>query len=224
MARGMSPPARDLARAAVLFAAPVVLLAGILAHPFVENYLETAVVASAVSAAPDRWAVAHVVIPVGMVLLLLAVVAIRGEFRRAGEDRWSIVALPLLFVGGGLWAAVGASEITLAAVVNSGGDVLTVMETNQTWMGPYVVGAALLFALGWVSLGVAFYQSPILPRPLNRLAIAMVAIIVLGFGIPQTTGTYALGAGALTVSWLVGYRVFAATTAVRGGAKPAVDS
>jgi len=197
------------ARAAVLFIAPVVLLAGILAHPFVDTYFETSVVAAAVSGAPDRWTAAHLIIPIGMTLLLLAVVVISGEFRRAGEHRWSVIAVPLLFIGGAVWGAIAALEITYAAVAKSGGDVLALMEANAAWTTPYLLGGALLFVLGWISLAVAFYRVPILPRALNWVAIAGLVVIVIGQALPGTRGTYALGIGPLVVSWLVGYHIMA---------------
>jgi len=200
-------PRFDRARVAVLVIAPVVLLVGVLAHPFVANYLEMGAVVNAVTGAPDQWAAAHLIIPVGMGLLMLAVVAIRGEFRRAGEQRWSVIALPLLFLGSAVWGAIAALEITYAAVANSGGDVLAVMETNEAWTVPYVLVAAPLFVLGWISLAVAFYRVPILPRALNWVAIAALVLIVLASFIPQTTGTYGWAIGALVVSWLVGYRI-----------------
>lgn len=203
----------DRARAAVLFIAPVVLLAGVLAHPFVSNYLEIGVVAAAVSGAPDRWAAAHLILPIGMALLLLAVVVIRGEFRRAGEQRWSVMAVPLLFLGGAMWGAIAALEITYAAVANSGGEVLAVMETNEAWAVPYVLLAAPIFLLGWISLAFAFYRVPILPDTLNWVAIAAIVLIVLASFIPQTTGTYGWGVGALVVSWLVGYRIMTRASA-----------
>lgn len=208
----------DRARAAVLFIAPVVLMAGILLHPFVGNYLETDVVATAVSGAPNQWIVSHLIIPIGMALLLLAVVVICAEFRRVGERRWSVIALPLLFLGGAVWGAIAALEITHAAVVHSGGDVLAVMETNAAWIGPYLLGGALLFVLGWISLAVAFYRVPILPRALNWLAIGALALIVMASSIPQTLGTYGLGIGALVVSWLVGYRIMTALEPVESAA------
>jgi len=210
----------DRARAAVLFVAPVVLLVGILAHPFVDTYFETSVVAAAVSGAADRWAVAHLIIPIGMTLLLLAVTVIRGEFRRAGERLWSVIAVPLLFIGGAVWGAIAALEITYAAVAKSGGDVLALMEANAALTTPYLLGGALLFVLGWISLAVAFYRVPILPRALNWMAIAGLVVIVLGQALPGTRGTYALGIGPLVVCWLVGYRIISGAPMESAAAVP----
>lgn len=188
----------------VLFVAPVVFLAGLVAHPFVRSYLDTGVVATAISGAPDRWAIAHLVIAVGVGLVLLAVLAIRRRFRIAGEQRWSSVAVTLLIVGGPLLGAVVGAEITLSAVVMSGSDVSVVLTEGETWTRPLFIGAIALFILGWLSFAVAFAKVPILPPGKNRLA--MVALIAIPFGtfIPQTSGSYLYGLAVLVVSWLVG--------------------
>jgi hypothetical protein len=69
----MSERTRTWAGAAVLFIAPVVFLAGALAHPFVADYTRTSVVADAVRAAPGQWAVAHLLLAIGLGLMPLAV-------------------------------------------------------------------------------------------------------------------------------------------------------
>lgn len=117
---------------AALFIAPVVLLAGLAAHPFVHSYLNKSVIAGAVAGAPGRWAWSHLIIVFGPGLLLVAITVIRRRLGDAGEQRWSVVGLPLLLVGGTLLGAATGSEITLAAVVVSGQDVLAVLETGDS--------------------------------------------------------------------------------------------
>jgi hypothetical protein len=191
----------------VLFIAPAVFFAGVLGHPFVGDYADTSVVADAVKAAPGQWAVSHLLLAIGLGLVLLAVLVIRHEFRSAGEQRWSAGGLPLVIVGATLLGAIVGSEITLAAVVDSGGDVLAVREAGETLMLPLFLGAVLSFDLGWLCFAMAFYRARILPTALNRWAIvALVAIPIASF-IPQTWGTYGYGLAILTVSWLVGYRM-----------------
>jgi hypothetical protein len=219
----MSGLSRQRARAGVLFVAPAILLAGILLHPFVSTYLDVGVVAAAVMAAPERWAASHVIIPVGMGLLLLAVVVIRGEFRRAGEQRWSVIALPPLFVGGAILGAVAAAEITLTAVVSTGSDLHAVMESNAAWTMPYILIGGLAFAIGWLSTAVAFHRAPILPRVQNWVAIVASLVIAVGLFIPLTVGTYLLGFGALIVSWMVGFRVLAVAPPEPAAAVPAPE-
>jgi hypothetical protein len=110
------------AGAAALFIAPVVLLAGLAAHPFVHSYLDSSVIAGAVAGAPGRWASSHQIIVFGLGLLLVAVMVIRRELRAAGEQRWSVVALPLLLAGGTLPAAATGSEPDPVTRATVGGD------------------------------------------------------------------------------------------------------
>lgn len=197
------------AAAAVLFIGPAVFFAGSLGHPFVRDYMDPSVIADAVKAAPGQWAVSHVILAIGLGLVLLAVLVIREQFRGAGEQRWSAVGVPLLIVGATLLGAIAGSEITLAAVVDSGGDVLAVLEGSATSTLPLVLGGFLLFGLGWLSFAIAFYRARILPSALNRVAIvALVTVLIVSF-IPQTWATYAHGLAILVVSWMVGYRVIA---------------
>lgn len=161
-------------------------------------------IAGAISGAPDRWAIVHLTIALGVGLVLLAAVAIRRQFRIAGEHRWSGIGIPLLIVGGVLQGAVVGAEITLAAVVNSRLDVVAGLIEAETWTRPLFMGAMALFVMGWLSFAVAFRKVPILPAARNRLAIALLVAILIATFIPQTTGNYLLGISMLVVSWLVG--------------------
>lgn len=192
---------------AVLFVAPVVFLAGLVAHPFVRNYMDTEVIATAIIGAPGRWGMAHLIIAVGVGLVLLAALAIRRQFQIAGEHRWSGIGLALLIVGGVLLGAVVGAEITLSAVVNSGSDVLAVLTEAETWTRPLFIGGIALFALGWLSFAGAFYKVAMLGQTRSRLAIMALIAIPVGTFIPQTTGSYVYGVAVLVVSWLVGLGV-----------------
>lgn len=196
-----------------LFLAPVVFLAGILAHPFVTTYRDTSVVAGAVTSAPARWALSHLFIAVGLGLLLVAVAVMRREFRDAGEQRWSVVAMPLLFVGATLLSALVGSEVTLAAVATTGQDVLAVLQASQTLTAPLYLGGALLFAAGWLTLAVAFRRVPILPSLQNRMVVVALLVVPIAMFIPQTSGTYAYGIALLVPNWLLGYRMFSVARA-----------
>lgn len=210
-----SAPMRDVAK---LFIAPVVFLAGAVAHPFVRTYLDTSVVAAAVSSAPNRWAVAHMLLAVGMGLILLAALVFRERLREAGEERWSERGTILIVLGGVLSAAVVGSEVTLAAVRTSGGDVLSVLEEVQALSFPLFGAGALLFASGWLSFAVAFHRSRPLPGTANRVAIVAMVAILIGFLLPQTSGTYTYGAALVAVCWLVGYDML--TSGQRGHGRP----
>lgn len=210
----MSKRTRERAGAVLLFVAPAVFLAGSLAHPFVRDYMDPRVIADAIRAAPGQWAASHVLLAIGLGLVLLAVFVIREQFRSVGEQRWSAVGVPPLTLGATLLGAIAGTEITLAAVVDSGGDVLAVLEAGATLTLPLVLGGFLLFELGWLSFAMAFYRARILHGVLNWAAIVALAAIPIASFVPQTWATYAHGVAILTVSWMVGYRMIAGRRAV----------
>ena len=195
---------------AVLFLAPVVFLAGALAHPFVRTYLDTAVVADAVVSAPRRWAGAHLTLAVGIGLVLMAALVIRRRLREAGEERWSERGTTLVVLGSVLLAAVVGSEMTLTAVVTSGGDVRLVLEEAEALSFPLFGVGALVFASGWLGFAVAFHRARLLAATSNRAAIAAMVAILVGFLVPQTSGTYVYGTALVVVCWLVGYDMLTA--------------
>lgn len=149
----------------VLFIAPAVFLAGLVAHPFVHNYMDSEVIAAAINEAPSRWAIAHLIIATGVGLVLLAALAIRRQFRIAGEDRWSGVGIAFLIVSGVLLGAVVGAEITLSAVVNSGAGLLAVLAEAETWSRPLVLGAFVLFVIGWLPASVSIHRPGDAPAP-----------------------------------------------------------
>lgn len=117
--------------------------------------------------------------------------------------------MSLVIVGGDLLSAVAGSEITLGTVVDSGGDVLAVLEAGASAIGPLFLTGMMLFVLGWLCMAMAFHRAPILPGSQNRWAIGALAAMAPASLVPQTTATYLYGVSLLVVSWLVGYRLFA---------------
>lgn len=202
----MSAHGQMRAGPAVLFIAPVILLAGLAAHPFVHSYLDGgASRAAAVAGAPSRWAWSHLLIALGLGLLLVAVTITRHRLRDAGEQRWSVVALPLLLAGGALLGASVGSEITLAAVATSGQDVLATLVAGEHTTTPLHFGGALMFAAGWVCLAVALHRGRILPRAQTWVATAALAVVAGALFVPQTSAAHAHGAALVVANWLIGY-------------------
>jgi hypothetical protein len=208
---------------AVLFLAPVVFLAGAVAHPFVRSYLEIGTVAEAAMGAPFRWAAAHLTYVIGIALILLASVVISDRLQDAGEERWSRRARTFLIAGGVLLAALVGSEITLSAVVTNGGGVLRVLERAEATSLPLISIGSLFFVLGWLSFGVSLRRASFLPQMMTRLAMVALALISIGFLIPTTASGYVYGAGLLVLNWLIGYRMIAAAPGVASVTGAAVE-
>ena len=64
-------------RALAVAAAPLLLLIGFVIRPYLSNPRDPAVNAEALTAAPNRWLAAHIVITLGLVLTVLSILAIR---------------------------------------------------------------------------------------------------------------------------------------------------
>ena len=57
---------------------------------------DKAAVAAALASDTTRWGFSHLAVGVGSGFTLLAFLAIRSYLREAGEERWSILALPFI--------------------------------------------------------------------------------------------------------------------------------
>ena len=66
--------------------------------------------------------------------------------------------MPLLIVGATLLGTYVGTEITFAAVVDTGGDALAVREATETLTLPLFLAGVLLFGLGWLGFAMAFYS------------------------------------------------------------------
>jgi hypothetical protein len=128
MSNQISATTRARFGAAVVALAPAVMLAGLLAHPYVAILLDEAAIAEAIAADTTRWGLAHLTVGVASGLLVLAFLAIRSYLREAGEERWSPVALPFIVVGGTLFAVLPGMEFAPLAAAEAGGDVQAILR------------------------------------------------------------------------------------------------
>ncbi len=182
-------------RAFALFAAPVPLLVAFIIHPYLINEFDISAVAADVVADPGRWVLAHIMLMVGFTVILIAVVALRELLRTAGEERWSIIAVPLLIGGGTVFNAVWGMEIAVAAVANVGGDVEAVFNESDRWLGPAGIVGYVMWIFGWLSMALAVYRSRILGRRQTWVVLAATIVMIGGLSYPSTGGGYLFAFG-----------------------------
>ncbi len=192
-------------RAFALFAAPVPLLVAFIIHPYLKNEFDVSAVAADVVADPGRWVFAHIMLMVGFTAILIAVVALRGQLRTAGEERWSIISVPLLILGGTVFNAVWGMEIAVAAVANVGGDVEAVLKESDRWLGPVGIVGYVVWIIGWLSMAVAVYRSRILGRRQTWVILVSTIVMIGGLSYPSTGGGYLFAFGLLGFTWMLGY-------------------
>ncbi len=213
----MSDTTQARFRALALFSAPVVLLAGFIYHPFVADETKVQSFVDAASPDLDRWAWTHVILAIGFVLASLAVLAARHELRSAGEERWSLLAVPLLVTGNAFLVGIWFQEVDVAAVGKLGGDIEAFLRQSGTWLEPLALAGFLTMGLGWILLGVGVFRSRILnPIPSWSIAGPMV-LILAGLLTPSTGGAYVFGVGVLGFMWLLAYRILVPRSNSRSG-------
>ena len=203
-------------RALALFAAPVTLLVAFFLHPYLEDEFDVSAMTAEVVADPERWALAHVMLIVGFAVMLLAVFALRGLLRTAGEERWSFIAVPLLVGAGTMFTAIWGLEITVAAVANVGGDVEAVFEESDRWFEPLGIVGVVMMGLGWLSMALAVYRSHVLGRRQTWVVLAATVVMIAGLLIPATGGAYLFSFGMMGFTWMLGYHALSGASGLSG--------
>ena len=141
----MSATTRARLRAAIIAIAPAVLLVGFFYHPYISLPTDPVAIAAAAASDTMRWGLAHLAISVGYGLVVLA---IRSYLSEAGEERWSILALPFNVMGSTLFVVLTGMEIGLMAAAERRADVQAVQSALFPLFTPILFTGALSFALG----------------------------------------------------------------------------
>ena len=156
----MSQATRARFGAAIVALAPTVMLAVLFAHPYIATLPDEAAVAEAVAADTTYWGLVHLV---ASGLLVLAFLAIRSYLREAGEERWSILALPFIVMGGTLFAVLPGTEFApLAAKADA--DAETAQTALAPWFISIMVTGAIPFAVGVFAFAKGIANSRVLSR------------------------------------------------------------
>jgi Na+-driven multidrug efflux pump len=146
-------------RAAIVAIAPAVLLAAFVYHPYIADLTDKAAVAAALASHTTHWGFSHLVVGVGSGLVVLAFLAIRSWLREAGEERWSMIALPFIVMGSTLFAFLPAMEIAMLGVADAGADVAAVLVAMDPWFFPILITGAITFALGVLGFATGLVRS-----------------------------------------------------------------
>lgn len=195
----MSETNRGRAEAAIVAIAPFFMLAALGYHPYIARLTDNAAVAQSLTADPTRWALAHVAVGVGFGLVLIALLAVCRHLQRAGEDRWSSRAVPFLVMGTTLFTFLPAMETAMVAASEVGGDPVALQEELATWFIPIMLSAALISAIGVISLAIAVVRSRAFDTQLTRVIAGALVVLALSRFVPLGGALY-LGAVAGVVA------------------------
>ncbi len=216
----MSTTTRARFRAAVAAIAPAVLLAGFIYHPYIAPPTDPEAIATAATSDTIRWGLAHLTISVGYGLAVLAFVAIRSYLREAGEERWSILALPFIVMGSTLFVVLTGMEIGLMAAAETGADVQAVQSALVPWFIPILLTGALSFALGVFGFTMGIVRSGVLSPRLTWLVVGALAVMAVARFVPLSAAPYVIAAAGIVALWPLAYEMWKHPAAARPARQP----
>jgi len=197
----MSTTTRARFRAAIVVIAPAVLLAGFAYHPYIANGTDEAALATAAAANTTRWGLSHLAIGIGYALTALAFIAIRSYLREAGEERWSVVALPLIVAGSALFPILTGMEFALLAASETGVDVEAAQTELMPWFIPVLLTGAVSFALGALGFAMGIVRGGLLSAHRARLVVGALVVMAVARFVPLGAAQYVIGAAAVVSLW-----------------------
>jgi hypothetical protein len=217
----MSQATRARFGAAIVAIAPAVMLAGLFAHPYIATLPDEAAVAEAVAADTTYWGLVHLTATVASGLLVLAFLAIRSYLREAGEERWSILALPFIVMGSTLFALLPGMEFAPLAAAEAGADVEAVQAALASWFLPILVTGAVAFAFGVFVFAKGIAHSRILSRRLSKLVVGALVVMALARLVPVgAVQFYVQGAAGIVALWPLAYEMWKHPEAARPAGQP----
>ena len=197
----MSTTTKARFRAAIAAIAPSVLFLGFAYHPYVANATDESALAESAASDTTRWGLAHLAIGVGYALLALSFIALRSYLRDAGEQRWSVMALPFAVFGCALFPILVGMEFAPLAAAETGGDVEAAQGELAPWFIPILVPAAISFTLGAVGFAIAIAQSHVLSRRLARLVAGSLVVMAAARFVPAGAAQILIGVAGLVAFW-----------------------
>jgi hypothetical protein len=216
----MSATTRARFRAAIVAVAPAVLLGGFFYRPYISPPTHPAAIAAAATSDTTRWRLAHLAIGVGYGLAVLAFLAIRSYLREAGEERWSILALPFIVMGSTLFVVLTGMEIGLLAAAEVGADVQAAQSALFWWFIPILLTGAASFALGVLGFAMGIVRSRVLGPRLTWLVVGALVIMAVARFVPLSAAPYVIAVAGIEALWPLAYEMWKHPEAVRPAGQP----
>jgi hypothetical protein len=140
--------------------------------------------------------------------LVLAFLAIRSYLREAGEERWSVPAVPFIVMGSTLFTLLPAMEFAPLAAAKTGGDVQAAQAALIPWFVPILVTGSAIFALGVLGFAVGVVRSRILSPWLTWLVVGALVVMAASRFVPFSEGQlYVHGVAAIVALWPLAYKM-----------------
>ncbi len=193
---------------AIVIFAPLVVLAGWIYHPYIAYGPDAEAIATAVSADPTRWGLAHLLLAVGFVLMVLAFLAIRIELGDAGEQKWSSIGVPLVVFGGSLSVILPAMEFAPLAAAETGGNIQAAQEALMPWFVPVLLTSGVSLTLGTICFAIGIVHSRILSSGMAWLVVAALGVMVVSRFVPFGVTNYVEGIAGLIALSPLGHAIW----------------
>jgi hypothetical protein len=216
----LSTTTRARFRAAIVAIAPAVLLFAFVYHPYIANLTDKAAVAVALTSDTVRWGLSHLAVGVGSGLAVLAFIAIRSYLREAGEESWSVLALPFIVMGSMLFAFLPAMEIAMLAAAEEGADVQAVLSALDSWFFPILLTAAVIFALGVLGFAMGIVHSGVLGPQLTWLVVGALVLMAVARFVRLGVALYVGGMAGIVALWPLAYEMWKLPEAARAAGQP----
>jgi hypothetical protein len=200
-------------RAAIVAVAPTLVLVGFVYHPYVAKPTDEAALAEAAASDTARWGLAHLTIGVGYALVVLAFIGLRSYLRDAGEERWSVWALPFVAFGSALFTILTGMEFALLAAAETGGDVEAAQSELIPWFIPILLTGAVCFTLGAVGYGMAIVRSHVFSRHLTWLVAGALVVMAAARFVPLGVAPIVIGVAGVAALWPLAYEMWRAPEA-----------
>jgi hypothetical protein len=194
----------DRLGALAVAAGPLVLLAGILWHPFIPDLRDGDDVARHLQDDTTTWFGAHLLVAIGAAVLLLGFLAARAHIRTSvGREPWTGRAVVPLVLGSMLFVMLPAMEIGMLAVEAANGDVAATQAELYTWFMPLTFASAAILGVGTILFAVGVHKARVLPAALDRTVVAALvasALTRLPFTAALIAGVVALNVAMLPLA------------------------
>lgn len=196
------------------------ILAGLLAHPYIATLPGEAAVAEAAAADTTYWGLVHLTATVASGLLVLAFLAIRSYLREAGKERWSILTLPFIVMGGTLFAVLPGTEFApLAAKADA--DAETAQTALAPWFISIMVMGAITFAVGVFAFAKGIANNRDLSRRLIWVVVGALVVLAISRVVPVGAAQfYVQGAAGVVALWPLAYEMWKHPEAARAAGQP----
>jgi hypothetical protein len=195
-------------RAAIVAIAPVVLLAGFVLHPYLHHPTDPGAIAAAAAADTARWGLAHLTIAIGYGFTVIAFIAIRSYLREAGEETWSVVALPFIVMGSTLFAVLPGMEFAPLAAAQVGSDAQAAQAALIPWFVPTLVTGAASFALGAVGFAIGIVRSAVMNALPTWLVVGALVVMAGARFIPLSAAPYVIAVAGMLALWPLAFAMW----------------